>query len=367
VTAIRKVTRENGDVRYVSRPTIDGKKEYVCKPTKKEAEREVAQLKERAHRLRHGLAIEDAAPKPITYDEHCDKVLANYIGSDASKADYTYCLQRSRRQFGKRLITELDTETIEAWLARQPGSQQTKRKTLKRMRQALDKAVLWGYLQTNPAKAVQMPPEQPQAPQPFGSWDEVENVAAQLKSPTHRALVRFACATGLRPGEWQALRWSDIDKSAGRLTVNRTLQSGKIVENQAKTRGSLRAVELDALALAALASLAEPLDRTRLVFEGQRGVHINLAAFRRGLWAKALEAAGVEHRTPYAMRDTRATFALNAECEPAWIAGQLGHSVTVLLKTYARWTKSGNERNLRALADFAAESGHKLDTREEAK
>jgi hypothetical protein len=68
-----------------------------------------------------------------------------------------------------------------------------------------------------------------------------------------RALVIFAAATGLRPGEWIALEQRDIDRAARVVYVRRAFPNGRI--KCPKTEGSIRAVPLQAIALDALAQL----------------------------------------------------------------------------------------------------------------
>jgi len=81
--------------------------------------------------------------------------------------------------------------------------------------------------------------------------------------------VLFAAATGLRPGEWLALEHRDIDREAQVLYVRRSLRNGRI--KTPKTKASLRAVPLQAVALAALdVVLYTPLDSdgmSRVIFE----------------------------------------------------------------------------------------------------
>jgi hypothetical protein len=55
-----------------------------------------------------------------------------------------------------------------------------------------------------------------------------------------------------------------------------------VVEAIAKTRGSLRRVELSTLARDALESLPEALRREQLVFPGTRGAVLDLGRWRRG-------------------------------------------------------------------------------------
>ncbi len=71
-------------------------------------------------------------------------------------------------------------------------------------------------------------------------------------------MVLFAAATGLRPGEWIALEQRDIDREARVVYVRRAFRNGRL--KMPKTKASIRAVPLQAVALAALdaAAAADP-------------------------------------------------------------------------------------------------------------
>lgn len=60
-------------------------------------------------------------------------------------------------------------------------------------------------------------------------------------------------------------------------------------------------------------------------------------AFRRSYWTPTLTALGLRYRKPYNTRHSYATMMLMAGMTPAFCAAQLGHSVGMLLGTYARW------------------------------
>ncbi|RON92246.1 hypothetical protein BK668_05535 [Pseudomonas fluorescens] len=57
----------------------------------------------------------------------------------------------------------------------------------------------------------------------------------------------------------------------------------------------------------------------------------------------ALTELGIRARRPYNCRHTYATMCLMAGMNPAFIATQLGHSVQMLLSTYARWINSSTD------------------------
>ena len=138
------------------------------------------------------------------------------------------------------------------------------------MRQVLAAGVRWGYLSVNAAgaDAVRMPTAPPKVIRPFQSWEEVDAVAAE--AGRFGALVRFACATGLRPQEWQALQWRDLDHLGRTVRIERAVQDGRIAAS-GKTDGSLRTVVLQQRALDALGSLPRPIDGQAPVFPSPDG------------------------------------------------------------------------------------------------
>jgi integrase len=60
-------------------------------------------------------------------------------------------------------------------------------------------------------------------------------------------------------------------------------------------------------------------------------------------WRPILKALGVRYRPPYNCRHTYATICLMSGMNPAFISQQLGHSVQMLLSTYARWINSSSD------------------------
>ena len=84
----------------------------------------------------------------------------------------------------------------------------TKGNALRAMRQILRFGVECGFLERNPA-SIKGPAPARRNIKPFESRAQVFAVAA--KAGQYGPLIRFACATGLRPQEWMALEWRSID------------------------------------------------------------------------------------------------------------------------------------------------------------
>lgn len=207
----------------------------------------------------------------------------------------------------------------------------------------------WSHVLQNPARSFR--PTTNTAGKkisPFESWAEVEAVAA--RAGHYGPPVRFACATGLRPQEWAALRWLDVDLAAGTLRVQRTIQAGEVTEAVAKTRHSLRTVLLQDRAVEVLRGLPTPLRRDQFLFTDESGNRINTASFRRNVFNAAVTAAGLSPRSPKEMRHTFATLALARGAQLQDVARQLGHTdIKTTLDYYVRWLPAMDERFLEAL------------------
>jgi integrase len=118
-------------------------------------------------------------------------------------------------------------------------------------------------LDVNPAKlGVENPQRRYAEKRPFDSWDDLHALAGRL-GPRNGPMVIFAAATGLRPGEWLALEHRDIDREANVVYVRRTFRNGRI--KSPKTKASMRAVPLQAVALAAVDEL-RPYSQSPLCF-----------------------------------------------------------------------------------------------------
>jgi integrase len=333
----------NGPRPWRARHKLGGEQRQRSFRTQKEGEEWLREERKNYAREQAGLPIIRAN---ITYGELCDIYLDNY----ASRDDGSWLkrmLKHSRDKFGRTNVRQLRGDQIGRWLHRELDlSGKTKLHILTAMRQVLNAGVEWDYLSKSPARGVKPPAGATTAPQvfPLESWDEVLRVAdfAVWYSPA----IRFACATGLRPGEWTTLRWSDID-----------FQNKVVHVAGTKTAAAARVVSLSAPALRALNDLPRPLDRNARVFLTPNGKPITRSNFGTHVWHPAVKAAGLTPRPPYQTRHTYATLALAAGASIEWVSKQMGHkNIGITLKHYARFVKSVDDRMV-ALLDQIGETG----------
>lgn len=228
----------------------------------------------------------------------------------------------------------------------------------KALRQVLHYAVRAKLLDENPASLVPNPEPKRVEVQTF-ALEELEAVSAELSAPL-RAVPVFAALTGLRPCEWMALERADVDRRAGVVTIRRTVVDG-VLKPYGKTDRSLRAVALPARAAQALDEHPTRLD-TRVLFPGTRGGPLALSPFRHRKWNPALRAAGLEHRSPYALRHTFASFSIAAGVSLFELSRLMGTSPAMLDRTYGHMLPDALDRARSALDAFVwARSGHSAE------
>ena len=156
----------------------------------------------------------------------------------------------------------------------------------------------------------------------------------RLRDALIASLLAYA---GLRPGELRALRLGDVREHT--LLVQRAANpDGSIKATKNERRRTVRL----------LSSLARELDEYRLAVghppeallllddDGRPWDKTAWQMWRVDRWAPACRAAGVSPvPRPYDLRHSFASLLLAEGRQPLYVARQLGHSVAVLLSSYA--------------------------------
>ena len=133
-----------------------------------------------------------------------------------------------------------------------------------------------------------------------------------------------------------------MKKAEKRAHICRLVSDGEI-EERIKTKYT-RDVLLNERALHAIEVAAE-LNAGEFVFapvDGS-GPYIRSENTPKHYFQMALAALKIRARRQYDARHTYATMCLMAGMKPGFIASQLGHSVQMLLTTYAKWLSSESD------------------------
>jgi integrase len=319
-----------------------------------ESEQAAAEALGRAlERLRREQGLVEAP----TLSELVDVYLAQHDGEPETVEKLRWLLAKAVRSFGHRRISKLRPAEVAAWrMTILPGH---RFEATQALRQVLARAVSWGLIDMNPAKqGVDNPQRWPTEKRPFETWDELEAVSENL-GQRYGPIVTFADATGLRPGEWIALEHRDIDRDARVVYVRRAYRNGRV--KCPKTEASIRAVPLQAIALAALER--RPADgRSPLVFPSPGGGYFDLHNFRNRYWKPAQLATAITPlRRVYDLRHTFATFALRAGISTFDLSRYMGTSLAMIDRHYGHLARDGREHAIKLLDGFTGADVHAVD------
>lgn len=329
-----------------------GKRKYVGKlinGTKKDAQ---AYLNAKLREQDMGQLIE---PTRLTVKGYLERWLTEAASiklRERSYLEYVALLNRYAERIGEmRLsdVTPVVLQNLYADLMKTGGpGVPSIRKLHVVLSSSLDQAVRWGLLVSNPALSVQIPRQQGGSRENrirVMNPEEAQRFLEATRLSSVGTLFSFALNTGMRPGEYLALQWSDIDWKQSRVQVCRTLYrqpKGGWRFEAPKTRRSYRSVSLAAGLLAELKAHAEgqrPVDASQpdLVFRTEKGTpHDSTNLLRRYLRPILLEAGLDPKMTLYSLRHSHATLLLAAGVNPKLVADRLGHcSCQITLDVYS--------------------------------
>ena len=287
----------------------------------------------------------NGSARALTLAELVEEYLAQHEAAPVTLEKLRWLLTRAVAAFGDQRLEELRSQEIAAWRMTIPPGYRFE--ATQALRQVLARAVVWGMIDINPAKqGVENPQRRRTEKRPFETWEELEAVAERLGQRLG-PMVLFAAAIGMRPGEWVALEHRDIDREARVAYVRRSFSKGRL--RATKTEASVRAVPLQARALAALDRLPAGA-AGELLFPAPHGGYLDLHNFRNRNWKPAQAAAGIEpFRRIYDLRHTFATFALRAGISTFELSRYMGASLTMIDRHYGHLARDGREHAIRLL------------------
>jgi integrase len=180
---------------------------------------------------------------------------------------------------------------------------------------------------------------------------EVSQLLATVQEhfPEHYALFLLLVRTGLRMGEAFGLRWEDIDWTGRTIVVERQFTKGRLdtPKNHKSRRVDMSQQLTDTLRTRLQESLSEYL------FPHKVDRLINLDAWRRLVFHKVLEKAGLKRITPHDLRHTYATLRISAGHDIVDVSNQLGHpDVSFTLRVYHHWKPGTRKGEVDSLDDF---------------
>ena len=297
-------------------------------------------------------------PASTTINAYLDKWLSSVVRARVREAtfdDYKYLLNRFvRPAFGNHKLSDvrpLDVQRLYGFMTNDKGlSARSVRMVHAVLSSAMKQAVKWNMLARNPCDSAELPRmvrREMQALSPEGASRFLE----AAKDDKHGIVLAFALATGMRPEEYLALKWLDVDLQTGTATVRRTLvwrKGGGWYFGEPKTSRSRRSMPLPRSLVFSLAEHRRRQGEARLkigptyknndlVFATSEGTPLLIRNLTRRHFQPILKRAGLpETLRLYDLRHSCATLLLSAGENPKVVSERLGHaSIVLTLDTYS--------------------------------
>jgi integrase len=338
---------------FMGRDPESGKRKYVNK-TVHGTRRDAQAYLSRTQRDRDlGVFFE---PSRMTLDGYLNKWLETAAKPKLrakTHRDYEALLRRYvRPTLGSRPVSKIEPLEIQGLYAdmqERSLSARTVRFTHAVLRSALHQAVKWRLIPQNPAESVDLPKQAKGEIQVLNP-QQARDFLKEAAEDRYYVLFAVALTTGLRPSEYLALKWPDVNFSKGTVSVARTLEpikGGGWRFADTKRARSRRLVKLQASVLKLLSEYRDSQAQERaaangdaaaadLIFVNTSGNPLNERNLVQRNFQVILERAKLPRIRLYDLRHTAATLALAAGVPAKVVSEQLGHaSVAFTLDTYS--------------------------------
>lgn len=232
------------------------------------------------------------------------------------------------------------------------------------LKAAMNQALREGVIKSNPCKLAQAPARAPFEPV-IMDIEQTKRFLEAAEDYKYRALFEVAIMTGLRLGELLGLKWQDLDKEAGSLTVRRALKGsgGKAFLAEPKTRSGIRVVPLPHRTMDVLAEHRERQLRMMekagdryndqwLIFADDLGGFANAHNITNRTLKKICHKARLEPMRFHDLRHSHGTMMAVNSLSPRIISDRLGHAdAGFTMKRYTHKTSTSQSAVVKILDD----------------
>lgn len=341
---------------YLGRDANTGKQKFLTHTihtTKKDAE---TWLNAKLREIELG---EFVAPTTTTVGELLDLWLAGKRGdiADRTYTDYKYAIETYiRPRLGSIQASNLSSKHLKLhyeYLRDECGlSNRTVRHVHILIKAALGEAVRHRQLARNPADAIKTPRKARQITIRFFRESEAQEFWKACKDDKHGIIFAFALETGMRPEEYLALQWTNLDWAKNEIEISRTLywprSGGYQFIDRTKSKNSRRKISVSPelmkqlrdhhatqLIYKSAMSAKGKWQEHNLIFAGDTGTPFFLHNLGR-YFKRLLTNAGLDSSMRlYDLRHSCATLLLTNGVNPKVVSERLGHaSVAFTLDTY---------------------------------
>lgn len=268
--------------------------------------------------------------------------------------DQSYYDNHIRPVLGDKQLSELSLADLEEWRMtmrqkEKPGGGKYSTATIKHAKNVLSKtltyAVEHGLMDYNPCAKLRITETSIKAKsEKIKFWEppEFQKFVSVIDDPSWAETFEILYESGMREGEYFALRWSDVDFAGHRLKISKSVtnktRNQRFAVTEPKNANSVRFIDMHENLEA---PLRQRYDRERQKdgFTDDFFVSRDFQPMPRQTLANHMDEyiakSGVSRITPHGLRHSHASHLIHLRIDDSLIADRLGHTVQELRKTYA--------------------------------
>lgn len=328
---------------FLGRNPKTGKKKYFNKQingTKKDAQRF---LNKTLREIDLGTFVE---PTFLTVDEFLDQWLKSVVKSRVRERTFIWYEDLLKwyvkPEIGDKKLCDVrpfDVQAIYAKLQDKGLSAKTIRHTHVTLSSAFKQAVDWQMITRNPCELIK-PPKVERKEMNTLSLEEAGKFLEAAKEDRWGIILLIAITTAMRPSEYLALQWKDVDLEKGTISIKRSVhwrRGGGWYFAETKTSRSRRSLTLPFSAVQMLREhkrkqleermkLGAGYQNNDLVFATSEGTPLMHRNLHRRHFKPTLKRAGLSEKIRiYDLRHTCSTLLLADGENPKVISERLGH------------------------------------------
>ncbi len=189
----------------------------------------------------------------------------------------------------------------------------------------------------------------------FNFWtiDEFNHFIKYVDNFYYKLIFIFLYRTGLRIGEFLALRWNDIDLKNKTLNISKELAHGLIIKP--KTKNSIRIVDLDDYLIKLL--LIYQNEQQKIYGYNEQwylfgGLKPTSNTTLRRHFNKYIKIANVKHITIHGFRHSHVSLLIYLGCDSRDVAERVGDTVQTIESTYYHMFPKKKKETINRLNDI---------------
>ena len=269
----------------------------------------------------------------ITFEELSKQWLKEY---EKDVAESTYL--KTERNFKNHIlpsighfkISELTPLIIQQYQNEWSAKLKYGRKLLGLVRNTLNLAIKYGYLENNPATSVTAPKIKREVSNQKDFYDKEElkkfmELVEATKDIKKIAIFRLFAFTGVRKGELLALNWTDFKDETLSVSKAVTRTPAGLEISVTKNKSSERLISLDKTTCDILEELHQAYPNSKLMFESENG-GIMTPSLPRKWFLQIISDSDLQPIKIHGFRHTHASLLFDAGLSLKQVQYRLGHS-----------------------------------------